>query len=130
MAGAEVSLDPAWVSVPKPIEFPAQDGQAAHALYYPPTNPEVSRAPAARPPLLVQAHPGPTADAKARLDLRTQFFTSRGFAVVDVNYAGSTGYGRGYRERLTGQWASPTSRTAWTPPVLCSRRGRWMGGGW
>jgi dipeptidyl aminopeptidase/acylaminoacyl peptidase len=52
----------------------------------------------------VQAHPGPTADAKARLDLRTQFFTSHGFAVVDVNYAGSTGYGRGYRERLTGQW--------------------------
>jgi dipeptidyl aminopeptidase/acylaminoacyl peptidase len=52
----------------------------------------------------VRAHPGPTADAKARLDLRTQFFTSRGFAVVDVNYASSTGYGRGYRERLTGQW--------------------------
>jgi dipeptidyl aminopeptidase/acylaminoacyl peptidase len=54
--------------------------------------------------LLVQAHPGPTADAKARLDLCIQFFTSRGFAVVEVNYAGSTGYGRGYRERLTGQW--------------------------
>jgi dipeptidyl aminopeptidase/acylaminoacyl peptidase len=52
----------------------------------------------------VQAHPGPTADAKVRLDLRSQFFTSRGFAVVEVNYAGSTGYGRGYRERLTGQW--------------------------
>jgi dipeptidyl aminopeptidase/acylaminoacyl peptidase len=104
LAGAEVSLDPTWVSVPQPIEFPTRDGQAAHALYYPPTNPEVSGRPDAWPPLLVQAHPGPTADAKARLDLRTQFFTSRGFAVVDVNYAGSTGYGRGYRERLAGQW--------------------------
>jgi dipeptidyl aminopeptidase/acylaminoacyl peptidase len=90
--------------VPQPIEFPTRDGQTAHALYYPPTNPEVTGPADGRPPLLMQAHPGPTADAKARLDLRTQFFTSRGFAVVDVNYAGSTGYGRGYRERLTGQW--------------------------
>jgi dipeptidyl aminopeptidase/acylaminoacyl peptidase len=104
LAGAELSLDPTWVSVSQPIEFPTQDGQTTHALYYPPTNPEVTRPPDAKPPLLVQAHPGPTADAKARLDLRTQFFTSRGFAVVDVDYAGSTGYGRGYRERLTGQW--------------------------
>ena len=104
LAGAEVSLDPAWVSVPQPIQFPTRDGQTAHALYYPPTNPEVTGPADARPPLLVQAHPGPTADAKARLDLRIQFFTSRGFAVVEVNYAGSTGYGRGYRERLTGQW--------------------------
>jgi dienelactone hydrolase len=104
LAGAEVSLDPAWVSVPQSIEFPTRDSQTAHALYCPPANPEVTRPADARPPLLVQAHPGPTADAKARLDLRIQFFTSRGFAVVDVNYAGSTGYGRGYRERLTGQW--------------------------
>jgi dipeptidyl aminopeptidase/acylaminoacyl peptidase len=104
LAGAEVSLDPVWVSVPKPIQFPTRDGQTAHGLYYPPTNPQVTGPADARPPLLVQAHPGPTADAKARLDLRIQFFTSRGFAVVDVNYAGSTGYGRGYRERLTGQW--------------------------
>jgi dipeptidyl aminopeptidase/acylaminoacyl peptidase len=104
LAGAELSLDPTWVSVPQPIGFPTRDGQTAHALYYPPTNPEVTGPPAAWPPLLVQVHPGPTADAKARLDLRTQFFTSRGFAVVEVNYAGSTGYGRGYRERLTGQW--------------------------
>ena len=104
LAGAEVSLDPAWVSVPQPIQFPTQDGQTAHGLYYPPTNPEVTGPADARPPLLVQAHPGPTADAKARLDLRIQFFTSRGFAVVEVNYAGSTGYGRAYRERLTGQW--------------------------
>jgi dipeptidyl aminopeptidase/acylaminoacyl peptidase len=104
LAGAELSLDPTWVSVPQPIEFPTRDGRTAHALYYPPTNPEVAGPPDASPPLLVQVHPGPTADAKARLDLRTEFFTSRGFAVVDVNYAGSTGYGRGYRERLTGLW--------------------------
>ena len=62
------------------------------------------RSPDRYTPLPVQPHPGPTADAKARLDLRTQFSTSRGFGVVEVNYAGSTGYGRGYRERLTGQW--------------------------
>jgi dipeptidyl aminopeptidase/acylaminoacyl peptidase len=104
LAGAEVSLDPAWVSVPQPIQFPTQDGQTAHGLYYPPTNPEVTGPPDPRPPLLVQPHPGPTADAKARLDLRIQFFTSRGFGVLEVNYAGSTGYGRAYRERLTGQW--------------------------
>jgi dipeptidyl aminopeptidase/acylaminoacyl peptidase len=104
LAGAEVSLDPAWVSLPRPIHFPTRDGQTAHGLYYPPTNPEVTGPAGTRPPLLVQPHPGPTADAKARLDLRTQFFTSRGFGVVEVNYAGSTGYGRAYRERLTGQW--------------------------
>jgi dipeptidyl aminopeptidase/acylaminoacyl peptidase len=104
LAGAEISLDPAWVSMPQPIQFPTRDDQTAHALYYPPTNPEVAGPADARPPLLVQAHPGPTADAKARLDLRIQLFTSRGFAVVEVNYAGSTGYGRAYRERLTGQW--------------------------
>jgi dipeptidyl aminopeptidase/acylaminoacyl peptidase len=61
LAGAEVSLDAAWVSVPQPIEFPTQDGQTAHALYYPPTNPEVTGPADGRPPLLVQAHPGPTA---------------------------------------------------------------------
>jgi dipeptidyl aminopeptidase/acylaminoacyl peptidase len=104
LAGAEVSLDPAWISLPQPIEYSTRDGQTAHGLYYPPTNPEVTGPASTRPPLLVQPHPGPTADAKARLDLRTQFFTSRGFGVVEVNYAGSTGYGRAYRERLTGQW--------------------------
>jgi dipeptidyl aminopeptidase/acylaminoacyl peptidase len=104
LAGTQVALDPAWISVPQPIEFPTQDGQTAHAFYYPPTNPGVTGRAGARPPLLVQPHPGPTADAKARLDLRTQFFTSRGFAVVEVNYGGSTGYGRAYRERLSGQW--------------------------
>src|SRR4029453_11089584 len=91
LSGAEVSLDPAWVSVPQPIEFPTRDGQTAHGLYYPPTNPEVTGPADGGPPLLVQAHPGPTADAKGRLELRIQFFTSRGFAGVGGNYAGSTG---------------------------------------
>jgi hypothetical protein len=86
---------------------PGTARRPTHSITHPPT-PEVTGPADARPPLLVQAHPGPTADAKARLDLRIQFFTSRGFAAVEVNYAGSTGYGRGYRERLTGQWASPT----------------------
>src|SRR4029453_5752152 len=99
-----VSLAARWGPCQTPTAPPPRGAQTAHALYYPPTNPEVTGPADGRPPLLMQAHPGPTADAKARLELRTQFFTSRGFAVVDVNYAGSTGYGRGYRERLTGQW--------------------------
>jgi dipeptidyl aminopeptidase/acylaminoacyl peptidase len=130
LAGAEASLDPAWVSVPQPIQFPSRDGQTAHALYYPPTNPEVTGPADARPPLLVQAHPGPTADAKARLDLRTQFFTSRGFAVVDVNYAGSTGYGRGYRDRLTGQWGVADVADCLDAARSLIRAGELMGGGW
>jgi dipeptidyl aminopeptidase/acylaminoacyl peptidase len=79
-----------YIATPRPITFPGFDGKPTHALYYPPTNPAVSGPSGQRPPLLVQPHPGPTTDAKARLELRVQFFTSRGFAVVEVNYAGST----------------------------------------
>ena len=98
------AVDPAYLSRPQPIEFPTSDRQTAHALYYPPTNRDLTGPTDQRPPLLVQPHPGPTAEATSRLEWRTQFFTSRGFAVVCVNYAGSSGYGRAYRERLTGQW--------------------------
>ena len=104
LAGPDDAVDPGYLSAPRAIRFPTVDGQTAHALYYPPTSKDVTGPVGQRPPLLVQPHPGPTTDAKPRLDLRTQFFTSRGFAVVDVNYGGSTGYGRAYRERLTGQW--------------------------
>ncbi len=103
LAGGGCPVPTGYVSTPQPIAFPGFDGQLVHALYYPPTNPS-ARGSNQRPPLLVQPHPGPTADAKARLELRVQFFTSRGFAVADVNYSGSTGYGRTYRERLTGRW--------------------------
>ena len=104
LAGGGSPIPADYISTPRPISFPTADGQLAHMLYYPPTNP-TTRGPAGqRPPLLVQPHAGPTTDAKARLEPRVQFFTSRGFAVADVNYAGSTGYGRVYRERLTGRW--------------------------
>ncbi|MEJ7585328.1 MAG: prolyl oligopeptidase family serine peptidase [Acidimicrobiales bacterium] len=76
----------------------------AHALLYRPTNPAVTAPPGELPPLLVLSHGGPTSAARPVLDLTKQFWTTRGFAVVDVNYGGSTGYGREYRDRLQGRW--------------------------
>ena len=90
-------VDAAYVSVPRPLDQP-------HALFYPPHNPDFTAPAGERPPLLVRIHGGPTAHVSARLSPEIQFFTSRGFAVVDVNYGGSTGYGREYRDRLRGQW--------------------------
>ncbi len=103
----ELELDPAYLSVPRPVEFPTEAqgaGQTAHALYYPPTNPDYQAPPGERPPLLVVSHGGPTAQVVDRLSLPVQYFTSRGLAVADVDYGGSTGYGRAYRERLDGNW--------------------------
>jgi dipeptidyl aminopeptidase/acylaminoacyl peptidase len=100
----DLDLDAAWFSVPEPISFPTSGGRTAHALYYPPANPDVTPPPGERPPLLVMIHGGPTGAARPMLQLGTQFWTSRGFAVVDVNYGGSTGYGREYRRQLDGAW--------------------------
>ena len=97
-------LDPACVSVPRPVEFPTEGGQTAHALYYPPANPDFEAPEGELPPLLVTSHGGPTAQVVDELSLGVQYFTSRGLAVVDVDYGGSTGYGRAYRQRLDGQW--------------------------
>ena len=100
----DVEIDPAYISEPQAIEFPTEYGKTAHAFFYPPHNPDF-RAPAGeRPPLLVVSHGGPTSAASATLNLPIQYWTSRGIAVLDVNYGGSTGYGRAYRERLKGQW--------------------------
>ena len=100
----DLGLDPAWFSVPESIDFPTGDGAVAHALLYPPTNPEATAPTDERPPLLVMIHGGPTSAARPMLQLSKQYWTSRGFAVVDVNYRGSTGYGRTFRDLLRGQW--------------------------
>lgn len=98
------TMDQGYISVPEAIEFPTDNGLTAHALFYPPTNAEFVAPAGEKPPLLVQAHGGPTAHVVAELDDEIQFWTSRGIAVVDVNYGGSSGYGRDYRQRLNGQW--------------------------
>ena len=101
---SQVSMVRGYFSMPRAIEFPTERGLTAHALVYPPTNPRYVAPVGERPPLIVMSHGGPTGSASAIFHLETQYWTSRGFAVVDVNYGGSTGYGRAYRERLNGQW--------------------------
>lgn len=100
----DVPIDTAYFSVPQAIEFPTENRLTAHALYYPPTSPGFVAPDGERPPVIVASHGGPTGATTAIFDLQTQFWTTRGFAVVDVNYGGSTGYGRAYRERLNGEW--------------------------
>ena len=99
-----VEIDDGYISKPQAIEFPTEGGVTTHALYYPPRNSEYRAPEGELPPLLVKSHGGPTSAAAAALSLAIQYFTSRGIAVLDVNYGGSTGYGRAYRERLKGQW--------------------------
>lgn len=102
-APRDLDVGAEWFSIASPVSFASGD-RTAHALYYPPHNPTVAAPDDEQPPLLVLIHGGPTAMARARLDLAKQFWTSRGFAVVDVNYGGSTGYGRAYRELLRDAW--------------------------
>jgi dipeptidyl aminopeptidase/acylaminoacyl peptidase len=92
------------VSVPRAIDFPTEGGEVSHALFYAPVNERYEGAADERPPLIVISHGGPTGQAGAELDPKIQFWTSRGFAVVDVNYRGSSGYGREYRNSLRGEW--------------------------
>jgi dipeptidyl aminopeptidase/acylaminoacyl peptidase len=103
-SSAQVPVDVAYFSIPRAIEFPTERGLTSHALVYGPTHPDYEAPGGERPPLIVKSHGGPTGATTPIFDLATQFWTSRGFAVVDVNYGGSTGYGRAYRERLNGEW--------------------------
>jgi dipeptidyl aminopeptidase/acylaminoacyl peptidase len=102
--GRPLPIDPAYISRPEAIAFPTEGGLTAHANCYAPANPDFRAPEGELPPLLVIVHGGPTSSHEAKLDLDVQYWTSRGIAVVDVNYGGSTGYGREYRERLNGEW--------------------------
>jgi dipeptidyl aminopeptidase/acylaminoacyl peptidase len=105
LAGSEEpAIEPARVSVARALDYATTDAKTAHALFYAPHNPDFSAPAGERPPLVVRVHGGPTAHVTAQLSREIQYYTSRGFGVVDVNYGGSTGYGREYRERLRGQW--------------------------
>ena len=101
---SEEAIDDAYVPIPEAIEFPTSAGETAHGFYYPPTNADFSGPEGELPPLIVQSHGGPTSHATPYLDREYLFWTSRGIGVVDVNYRGSSGHGRPYRQRLQGNW--------------------------
>jgi len=101
---ASLAIADEYISPPEAIEFPTGGGQLAHAFWYAPRNPNFRAPHGELPPLVVIGHGGPTGATTPSLNLATQFWTSRGFAVLDVNYRGSTGYGRTYRELLRGLW--------------------------
>ena len=101
---SEIKIDPGYLSTPQAIEFPTEGGLNAHAFFYPPQNRDYTAPAEDLPPLVVISHGGPTSATSTALDLEIQYWTSRGIAVLDVNYGGSSGYGRAYRQRLNGQW--------------------------
>jgi len=101
---SEVTIDPGYLSTPSAIEFPTEHGLTAHACFYAPGNKDCVVPSGELPPLLVLSHGGPTSATSTALTPTVQYWTSRGIAVLDVNYGGSTGYGRAYRQRLNGQW--------------------------
>jgi dipeptidyl aminopeptidase/acylaminoacyl peptidase len=101
---SDVVVEDVYISTPRAVEFPTEGGRTAHAFFYPPRNRDYEAPEGERPPLVVKCHGGPTAATSSTLRFDTQFWTSRGIAVLDVNYGGSTGYGREYRLRLNGEW--------------------------
>jgi len=101
---SDIAIDAGYLSIPQAIEFPTEHGLTAHAFYYAPQNRDYIAPPGEPPLLLVISHGGPTSSTWITLRLDIQYWTSRGISVLDVNYGGSTGYGRAYRQRLNGQW--------------------------
>lgn len=138
-AVSEAIMDEGYLSPPEPIEFPTDEGLTAHGFHYAPRNRDFTAPAGERPPLIVISHGGPTASTSTRLNLEVQYWTSRGFAVVDVNYGGSSGYGRAYRRRLNGRWgvvdvadcvnaARHLTATGQADPARLAIRGRSAGG--
>lgn len=101
---ADWQIKPAYLQAAESLTFDTDAGEQAHALYFPPANPEFNGSEDQKPPLIVLAHGGPTSSARSELNLARQFWTSRGFAIADVNYRGSSGFGRRYRQKLNLQW--------------------------
>jgi dipeptidyl aminopeptidase/acylaminoacyl peptidase len=101
---SDLQIDADFLSIARAIEFPTENQLTAHAFYYAPKNKDYAAPATEKPPLIVISHGGPTGATSNTLSLRIQYWTSRGIAVVDVNYGGSTGFGRKYRERLNGNW--------------------------
>jgi len=100
----ETTVEAGYLSEAHAIEFPTEQGLTAHGYFYPPKNRDYAAWANEKPPLLVISHGGPTSSSSASLKYSIQYWTSRGIAVLDVNYGGSSGYGRAYRERLNGRW--------------------------
>jgi len=101
---SSLEIDSGYLSTPQSIAFPTENGLTSYAFFYPPQNKDYTAPTTEKPPLVVKSHGGPTAAASSTFNLKIQYWTSRGFAFLDVNYGGSTGYGREYRQRLNGQW--------------------------
>src|SRR5215472_13351599 len=120
-----VETDPAYLPDARPVQLSAgQNGHVVHALVYPPANPEVTGPAGELPPFIVHVHGGPTANSVPVLSMEKAFFTSRGIGVIDVNYGGSTGYGRAYRDRLRGQWGIVDAADAMNAALALAESGQ------
>jgi len=115
--------DPAYLPTPRAARLTGPSGSVVHAIVYPPANPAVRGPEGERPPYIVWVHGGPTSQVVPRLDLEKAFFTSRGIGIIDVNYGGSSGYGRAYRERLRGQWGVVDVADAMTAALALAESG-------
>ena len=120
---SRTSFPSTYISKPQAISFPSKNGRIAHAFYYPPANPHFNPMPNEKPPLLIHSHGGPTAYDPPCFSATVLYWTSRGFAYMTVNYGGSTGYGRAYRDLLKGQWGIVDVEDCTQAALYCVKQG-------